>query len=326
MFTRKQHDKPSRMRITSKIMSFMMLLASIAGGVAPTATALAAETGTQQVGSTSGSTGSGSKDTKKQEQTSQTSQSDTDSQPVYGGAANVKSDDQTSDAQPNAPNMPMTATNRANQRVINDMRKGQNSALGKLQREVAKKSGMKAATSAQTAENDANAEQMDPTTRQGYELAKKNGGIYMRYLKSVNAKVPVSVQTGQVFLTKKQMKLGNAAADKKEDQLKGLHGKALVKKANEIGYDYPRGEVGYKTNEIDAELAKEQKAKSAKKSSPVASLLGTVVSPFTHVTARAATVHLGDQTQSHFDKTHYLFMVSTQPTEVTGIQFLTVRH
>ena len=305
MFTRKQHDKPSRMRITSKIMSFMMLLASIAGGVAPTATVLAAETGTQQVGSTSGSTGSGSKDTKKQEQTSQTSQSDTDSQPVYGGAANVKSDDQTSDAQPNAPNMPMTATNRANQRVINDMRKGQNSALGKLQREVAKKSGMKAATSAQTAENDANAEQMDPTTRQGYELAKKNGGIYMRYLKSVNAKVPVSVQTGQVFLTKKQMKLGNAAADKKEDQLKGLHGKALVKKANEIGYDYPRGEVGYKTNEIDAELAKEQKAKSAKKSSPVASLLGTVVSPFTHVTARAATVNLGDQLQSHFDKTHY---------------------
>lgn len=114
------------MRVTSKIMSFIMLLASTVGAAAPAVGVVgqSVSADTRQVdqnassntANSSNNDGSNNGSTQKQEQTSQTSQSDSDSKPVYGGAANAKSDDSTTDAQPNAPNTPMTANSRERQK------------------------------------------------------------------------------------------------------------------------------------------------------------------------------------------------------------------
>lgn len=305
MFKQKQHDKPSQLRITSKIMSFLMLLASIAGGLAPAATTISADANTQQVGSSSSSAGSGSNNTKKQEQTSQTSQSDNDSQPVYGGAANVKSDDQTSDAQPNAPN-------GASQEFTDAMRdlqtNGANSELGKYRQKQMQASGQRKLTTNDAKKIDDDA--MDAKTREMYLAAKKQGRLAMSKNNALNVAVPKDMMTGQMFLTKKQTKQLTEIGEKKRAQLKGLHGAALAKKAQQIDYLPTAGMQGKDSyeitkgfNQLNAHRKTSVEADTPKKSTSntkFAGVIGTVMGPVTNL-FKVANVH-ADTTASSESK------------------------
>lgn len=305
MFKQKQHDKPSQLRITSKIMSFIMLLASVAGGLAPAATTVSADANTQQVDSRSSSAGSGSSDTKKQEQTSQTSQSDNDSQPVYGGAANVKSDDQTSDAQPNAPN-------GASQEFIDAMtdlqKNGTKSELGKYRQKQMQANGQRKMTSADSKKIDDN--EMDAKTREMYLAAKNSGRIVMDTKNALKTALPKDSMTGQLFLTKSQDKQLYEIGLQKQKELKGLHGAALAKKAEEIDYLPTAGMQGKDSKAITNGMnqlvdQKKSQKQSQKRASKVDSVLGTVAKPAVNLSSliKPITAHAsdGDSDADHSD-------------------------
>lgn len=325
MFKRKheQHDKnkTSHLRVTSKIMSFIMLLASTVGAAAPAVGVIgqSALADTRQVDQNSSSNatnssnndGSNNGSTQKQEQTSQTSQSDNDSKPVYGGAANVKSDDSTTDAQPNAPNTPMTANSRERQKIMDDLAKGDNSAYGKWKTKQYKSQGIHDQTSKDAAKVDT--DQMAAVTREGYENAKKNNRLMTYHLKTINADVPMDGATQQMFLTNKQLSQLAKVSDKKQKELKGLKGDALAKKAKQIDY-IPDAGTGGDSEQLAKALndyndKQDNQKKSSNKKKVFGVSLGTVIQPFTNLfrtqTAKASTLKNGEVLKTTIFGTHY---------------------
>lgn len=294
-FKHEQHDKNNtlHLRVTSKIMSFIMLLASTVGAAAPAVGVVgqSVSADTRQVdqntssntANSSNNGGSSNGSTQKQEQTSQTSQSDSDSKPVYGGAANVKSDDSTTDAQPNAPN---NSASSDMTKALEDLQKnGDNSALGKYRQKVMKANGQRKQTKADEKKIDDNA--MDAKTREMYLAAQKNGRIIMDSQNALKIALPKDSMTGQLFLTKAQAKKLNEIGLQKQKQLKGLHGKALAKKAEQIDYLPTAGMQGKDSQAITAGMNQlaDQKKSTSKKSSKFGGLLGTVAKPVFNLTS-----------------------------------------
>lgn len=312
MFKRKheQHDKnkTSHLRVTSKIMSFIMLLASTVGAAAPAVGVIgqSALADTRQVdqnsssnaASSSNNGGSNNGSTQKQEQTSQTSQSDNDSKPVYGGAANVKPDDSTTDAQPNAPN---NSASSDMTKALEDLQKnGDDSALGKYRQKVMKANGQRKQTKADEKKIDENA--MDAKTRDMYLAAKNSGRIIMDTQNALKTALPKDSMTGQLFLTNAQSKKLNEISKKKQKELKGLHGAALAKKAKQIDYLPTAGMQGKDSAAISSGLNKlnaqeENKSVEASSKKPkilqnagvamLAKPITNLISVFTPVTAKA---------------------------------------